>query len=166
MTLSLITFAASSLAIVSPGTVTLTDRDVHVADVVAGAAALPVAARRVVLARLPDGVGRLDLSRAALASLVRRGLPGAAVSDHVLAGRVTFLVAPPAAAPRAARAFVPPVRPVIARGDALRLTSVAGPVRVVRPVTALQSSRGHRVFVRDADGAVFAVRVARVEDAR
>lgn len=45
----------------------------------------------------------------------------------------------------------------VARGAILSLVSTAGPVRIVRQVTALQPSRGGRVFVRDGDGQVFAV---------
>lgn len=55
----------------------------------------------------------------------------------------------------------PPPTPAIRRGEALRLIAREGPVVVERPVTAMQAGRVARaVFVRDADGQVFAVRVA------
>lgn len=55
----------------------------------------------------------------------------------------------------------PPPTPAIRRGEALRLIARDGPVSVERPVTAMQAGRAARaVFVRDADGQVFAVRVA------
>lgn len=160
--LPLLALAAAPVGIVAPHVVNLPDRLVHVSDVVTGTSALPPAARRLVLARLPRGAGRISLTRAALASLVRRGLPGVALADRALAGKVTFMVPAPGVAPRAAMP-VPRARPAIERGATLHLTSRAGPVRIERPVTALQSSMGRRVFVRDADGAVFAVRVARAE---
>ena len=49
---------------------------------------------------------------------------------------------------------------VVRRGATLLLVSNAGAVRVVRTVTALQSSRGGRVFVQDEDGQVFSARLA------
>lgn len=45
-------------------------------------------------------------------------------------------------------------------GEPLQMVSAIGPVRIVRDVTAMQASRGRRVFVRDADGQVFSVRRA------
>lgn len=53
-----------------------------------------------------------------------------------------------------------PVVPIVAKGAALTLVSTEGAVQVRRAVTALQSATAGRVFVRDADGQVFAVRVA------
>lgn len=54
------------------------------------------------------------------------------------------------------------------RGAELRLVSTVGPVRISRPVIALQSARaGERLFVRDEDGTVFPVLLAGgVEDRR
>lgn len=49
---------------------------------------------------------------------------------------------------------------VVRKGATLRLVSNAGAVRVVRTVTALQPSRGGKVFVRDEDGQVFSARLA------
>lgn len=46
------------------------------------------------------------------------------------------------------------------QGETATLISAVGPVRIVRSVTAMQTSRGRRVFVRDADGQIFAVRQA------
>lgn len=48
----------------------------------------------------------------------------------------------------------------VAKGDRLTLRSSAGPVVIEREVTALQQGRsGQRIFVQDANGAVFAVRL-------
>lgn len=45
----------------------------------------------------------------------------------------------------------------VAKGERLTLRSSAGPVVIEREVTALQSGRsGERIFVQDANGAVFA----------
>lgn len=163
--LLLLALAAMPVEIVAPRTVTLADRTLRVSDVVSGAAALPPAVRHTVIARLPAG-GRVDLSRAALASLVRRELPGISMADTALTGAVTFVIPKPVAAKISPAAPVGAPAPAIKRGAGLHLISTSGPVRIERPVTALQSSRGKRVFVRDADGAVFAVRVAAAKDAR
>jgi flagella basal body P-ring formation protein FlgA len=48
----------------------------------------------------------------------------------------------------------------IRKGASLRLISTAGPVRIERSVTAMQPSRGGRVFVRDEDGQVYSARLA------
>lgn len=42
-------------------------------------------------------------------------------------------------------------------GEMAQVVSTIGPIRIVRDVTAMQASRGRRVFVRDADGQVFSV---------
>jgi len=164
--LPLLALAMMPVEIVTPRTVTLPDGALHVSDVVDAAAALPPAARRVIIARFPAAVSHIDLSRAALASLVRRGLPGIALTGKALTGKVTFVVPRPIAAKVSrARPDAAP-EPAIRRGAALHLVSRAGPVRIERSVTALQASRGKRVFVRDADGTVFAVRVAAPEAGR
>jgi flagella basal body P-ring formation protein FlgA len=54
----------------------------------------------------------------------------------------------------------------IQKGAMLRLVSTAGSVRIERTVTALQPSRGGRVFVRDEDGQVFSARLAGAEAVR
>ncbi|MFA6114590.1 MAG: hypothetical protein WC729_11375 [Sphingomonas sp.] len=54
----------------------------------------------------------------------------------------------------------------IRKGAALRLVSTAGPVRIERSVTAMQPSRGGRVFVRDEDGQVYSARLADVGGGR
>lgn len=164
--LPLLALAAMPVEIVAPRTVNLPDRTLRVSDVVSGAAALPVTARRIVIARLPAAGGRIDLSRAALASLIRRGLPGISLADTALTGTVTFVVPKPVVAKISHPVAAAPPEPAIKRGAALHLTSIAGPVRIDRSVTALQSSHGKRAFVRDADGTVFAVRVAAAESAR
>lgn len=164
--LPFLALAAIPVEIVAPRTVNLPDRALHVSDVVRGAAALPATTRRIVIASLPAAGGRIDLSRAALASLIRRSLPGIALADTGLSGTVTFVVPKPVAAKIARTIVTPAPEPAIKRGAVLRLTSAVGPVRVERPVTALQSSRGKRIFVRDPDGTVFAVRVAVAEGAR
>lgn len=57
--------------------------------------------------------------------------------------------------------------PAVRRGESLRLVSRVGPVEIERPVTAMQEARpARRVFVRDADGQVFAVRLDETEQAR
>lgn len=49
----------------------------------------------------------------------------------------------------------------VAKGEALTLRSTAGPVTIERAVTAMQPGRaGGKVFVRDANGQVFAARLA------
>ena len=164
--LPLLAMAAMPVEIVAPRTVNLPDRALHASDVVRNAAALPLTARHVVIATLPAAGGRVDLSRAALASLIRRGLPGIALVDTGLSGTVTFVV-PKAVAAKIARPVAAAApEPAIKRGAVLHLTSIAGAVRIERPVTALQSSRGKRIFVRDPDGTVFAARVAVAEGAR
>ena len=50
--------------------------------------------------------------------------------------------------------------PGVDKGATLMLVSTQGAVRIERPVTALQPSRGGRVFVRDGDGQVYAASVA------
>jgi hypothetical protein len=53
----------------------------------------------------------------------------------------------------------------VAAGEPLLLRSSAGPVTIEREVTAMQPARpGARLFVRDPDGRIFAVRYA--EDVR
>ena len=166
MLVPFLALAMMPVEIVAPRTVTLRDGALHVSDVVDAATVLPPAARRVVIARLPVAGGHIDLSRVALAGLVRRGLPGIALNDKALTGKVTFVVPRPVAAKVShARPDAAP-EPAIKRGAALHLISRAGPVRIERSVTALQTSRGKRVFVRDADGTVFAVRVTPSEGTR
>ncbi len=49
----------------------------------------------------------------------------------------------------------------VAKGTALTLRSIAGPVVIERSVTAMQAGRpGKRLFVRDSEGKVFAVPLA------
>lgn len=157
--LFLAALVAAPMAVVAPRSVQLSEPLLRVADVVTSPAALPVLRRSLVIARLPRTASRITLSRAALASLVRRALPGVALADTEVAGNVTFMLpqqvlhAPRTAVPLAAK---PPIVP----GQTLQLASRVGPVGIERPVTALQVSRGKRVFVRDTDGTVFSVRVA------
>lgn len=54
----------------------------------------------------------------------------------------------------------------IHKGAALRLVSIMGPVRIERTVTAMQPSRGGRIFVRDEDGQVYSARLANAEAGR
>ena len=56
--------------------------------------------------------------------------------------------------------------PGVDKGATLMLVSTQGAVRIERPVTALQPSRGGRVFVRDGDGQVYAASVAGKRAAR
>lgn len=162
--LPLLALAALPVEIIAPRTVNLPDRVLHASDAVRDPAALPPTARNAVIASLPVPGGRIDLSRAALASLIRRRLPGIALADIGLSGTVSFVVPRPVSTKHPVATATP--EPAIKRGAALHLISAVGPVRIERPVTALQSSHGKRVFVRDADGSVFAVRVATAETAR
>jgi hypothetical protein len=164
--LPLLALAAMPVEIVAPRTVNLPDRAVHLSDVVSDNGALPSSARRIVIARLPAAGGRIDLSRAALASLIRRGLPGIRLADTALTGSVTFVVPRPFATKLSRPVPVAVAQPAVKRGAVLHLISTVGPVRIERPVTALQSSRGKRIFVRDPDGTVFAARVETAESAR
>ena len=50
--------------------------------------------------------------------------------------------------------------PGVDKGATLMLVSTQGAVRIERPVTAIQPSRGGRVFVRDGDGQIYAASVA------
>lgn len=79
--------------------------------------------------------------------------PGSVGFDRAAGGAVALASLP--AGTRLGH-IAPLSAPGIGKGTALRLVSLAGPVRVERQVTALQPSRGRRVFVRDADGRVFA----------
>jgi flagella basal body P-ring formation protein FlgA len=54
----------------------------------------------------------------------------------------------------------------VRKGAVLRLVSAAGPVRIERSVTAMQPSRGGRVFVRDEDGQVYSARLADIGGGR
>lgn len=176
-----------------------------------------------VIAALPRQVDRVVLTRAGLASLVRRRLPTLAIAlpvdeaDDVVAlrrGEQTDLGGGPAcfelsraAAPQAAltrqdvtmtscTSVRPPLaltydrRHAIARtaeagqaghylgplvslppdlieqGEKLRLRVTAGPVTITRDVVAAQSARtGEPLFVRDADGHVFAAPSSDVDEA-
>ncbi|MCX8475453.1 MAG: flagella basal body P-ring formation protein FlgA [Sphingomonas sp.] len=70
----------------------------------------------------------------------RAALPVAAVPTGGYLGRISVL---PSGA--------------VVKGERLTLRSSAGPVVIEREVTALQSGRsGERIFVQDANGAVFA----------
>jgi hypothetical protein len=76
-----------------------------------------------------------------------------------------------AAAPLAAGAYLGrtavPADIAIEPGARVTLVSSVGPVRIERAVTALQPGRpGRSLFVRDADGEVFAAPLAAGEDAR
>jgi hypothetical protein len=78
---------------------------------------------------------------------------------HYRSGEGVVAAAPIAAGVPLGRLAPPPPHDV-ARGAELTLVSRAGPVTISRPVTALQPGRGgRRLFVRDADGAVFAIRL-------
>ncbi|WP_322966385.1 hypothetical protein [Sphingomonas fuzhouensis] len=63
--------------------------------------------------------------------------------------------------------LVPAVPERVAPGTVLTLRSAAGVVAIERPVTTMQSGRsGRRVFVRDAQGQVFAAPLSLHGDAR
>ena len=174
-------------------------------DVVAGMTLDPATRTRVV-AMLPREGESVAISRRALALLVRRSVPGMAITaadgeivlrsiasapvagacfvlttpvargamitpdlvaavpcDESRPGSVGFDRAAGGVVARADLAAGSPLgriaavpAPGIGKGAPLRLVSIAGPVRIERQVTALQPSRGRRVFVRDADGGIFA----------
>lgn len=164
--LPLFALAAAPLDIVAPRAVTLTSRTLRVADVVRGAGPLSPTLRQAVVATFPAAPARMTLSRTALASLVRRRLPGLPLAAGERDGAVDFILPCMPVRRSALRTAALVSDPAIKRGEGLWLTSRAGPVRIERQVTALQPSRGKRVFVRDPDGQVFAVRVAATEAAR
>lgn len=127
--------------------VALAGRVIRVADVVAGSrspaviAALPLAAREV------------TLSRRVVASLVARHGVAPALGDP---GDIRF---EPAITARQPAPYEPP-RPLIVKDAPIEITTRVGPVHITRSVTAMQSaSAGQHLFVRDADGQVFAASV-------
>lgn len=152
--------AATPVALRDVGPVVRADRVVRIGDVV-DAARLPAALARRIVLRLPAHRQAITLSRVALASLVERVAPELSVAAG--AGDIKF-VAPKAPGVVAAAAVAPPP-PSIAKGEAIRLVSTAGPVRIERAVTALQDATGSRIFVRDEDGQVFAVRIGATRSA-
>ncbi|HEX9933319.1 MAG TPA: hypothetical protein VGB08_10805 [Allosphingosinicella sp.] len=221
----LIPIAAAAAAFAAAGdarlseTVELSGSELRVRDLAAvegfaGLARGPAGPR--IVAALPDGRAAIVTSRAALAALVRRSVPGIAIEvgdgDRPVtirrrheasapAGRCAALAAPveaggaiagedlvevpcEAGAAAAAVRFDRSTGNVRAAGDldagaylgrlvvadgaaveagaALTLVSTVGPVTVARPVVAMQTGRrGARLFVRDEDGQVFAVRFDR-----
>jgi len=158
--------AFALMAAVAGGTpVVLTDREtiavrgraIRLGDVVGRGERLGSAAG-IVIAHVPAGAERLMLTRAAIATLVRRAVPGLSVTGDER--RVTFTARPGASAGAVTSTVAVPPKPSIARGDAMTLEFRTGPVTVARAVTAMQPGfPGRRVFVRDAAGHVFAAAV-------
>lgn len=149
------------IAAVSAGLVTFRDapsvlgqdRNVRIGDVVASA--LPAELARRIILRVPEHRRSITVSHMALASLVRRAAPNLRIADGT--GSIVFVA-------RDRQHVEPPVadavaRPSIGKGEAIRLVATMGPVRIERVVTALQDASGSRIFVRDEDGQVFAVRI-------
>lgn len=140
--------AALALATV---VVDLPDAAIRVRDVARGSGVADH-----VIARMPPGRREITLSAAALTALLRRAIPGEASR---VASAMTFRRKLPV--PVAADAAPLPA-PKVARGDAMTLIARSGAVTIERQVAAMQSGRaGGRVFVRDAEGRVFAAPVAR-----
>lgn len=215
---------ALPVATLHPGArIELTGRIIRVADVASlfGAdAATRARLSRQIVASLPEGRRGLTLSRSAVASLLRRAVPGLEIADSDASDVVQFHApAMPAAArpttgcfalshavSRGAPLTLDDVGPVacdaqgertpilfdrrgavvraegdlpehsylgrialpqqrgVDRGDRLTLRSVVGPVRIERPVVALQAGQGRRIFVRDEDGHTIAAPLAGLDE--
>lgn len=129
------------------------DRVVRVGDVIVSA--LPAELAQRIVLRVPEHKRTITVSRLALATLVRRVAPNLRIADGT--GNILFVARdrPRVGEPGAALM----ARPAIAKGEAIRLVATMGPVRIERVVTALQDASGSRIFVRNEDGQVFAVRI-------
>ena len=147
--------AAAGLVIRLTGApdVQLSDRSIQVSDVaqVDGLDAAVVGARVIaeVMAEGPVEVSRDDLAR-----LIRRAVPAADVTGQA-SGSIR-IHSPAAPVAGTASPYVDERQ--VTRGNELTLTTTAGPVTIRRKVVALQdaTSRHSKVFVRSADGEVFA----------
>lgn len=171
--------AAPAVVLVGRAAVSVRGEVVRIGDVAQlGGLAATERARvsRLPILRLARGEVRA-MSRAGLASLIRRAVPGMPVAwaeagDVVVRSVVAAPVSPCRSGDRVSRCeplHSVPVRPAVdvARGAALVLRSRVGPVTIEREVTAMQPGcTGRRVFVRDAGGAVFAARVGESGAAR
>jgi flagella basal body P-ring formation protein FlgA len=107
---------------------------------------------------LPAGaaIAAIDLTPTAC----RRDAPRPALRYDARNGAVVATAALPAGAYLGRVALFAGARR-IAQGEALVLRSSIGPITIERPVTAMQPGRsGERLFVRDAEGNVFPVRLA------
>lgn len=134
------------------GVIALREHTIRLKDVVARGAALGAAAG-IEIARVPAGSAGLTLSRRAIATLVRRSIPGLTVAG-VNMRTIDFRV--PLKPRLVSSAAVDLPKPAVASGDAMTLAVRVGPVTVERPVTAMQPGHvGKRVFVRDTAGHVF-----------
>lgn len=154
---------AAAAQLVPADHVVLTGSQVRLGDVatiVGMIGAAKAALERRIIAELPAERRSLALSRAAIASLVRRAAPGIEVTG-VTSAPITLvspirLVRHPSAPPASSV-----TSQEVVNGTVLTLVSSVGPVSVERTVTTLQGARpGRRVFVRDGDGNVFASRLA------
>lgn len=148
--------ATATLTLIDAHSVALGSREVRVRDVAVGGAGDPAA----VIVRLPAGARTATLSRRAVASLLRRALPGASVADHTPDRSFAFRIAAGAEPLRVIVRYAPPL-PAVRYGEPLTLRSRIGPVTVEREVVALQDGMaGHRVFVRDREGHVSSLQLA------
>ena len=129
------------------------DRVVRVGDVVA--APLPAALARRIVLRVPEHKRSITVTHVAMAALVRHVAPDLRIAE----GKGDIAIVVPDRPHVDASIPDTPDRPAIARGETVRLVSTSGPVRIERAVTALQDAGGPRIFVRDEDGQVFAVRI-------
>jgi len=134
----------------------------------------------VTIVRSRDEARTRDMSCRTLNQPVASGdvlRPGMLVPSDCAATPATRLDFDPAAGiVRATRALAAgtsvgrlalPEPAAVRAGDRLLLTSMSGPVRIERPVTAFQSARaGGRVFVRAGEGSAFAVPLPRNEGPR
>ena len=109
-------------------------------------------ARKVEVAELAGP--RVTISRKDLARLIGRAVPAIRVAG-ALTGTIR-IHAPATNSIVRGEAYAD--EPQVRRGDELTLGSAVGPVAIERKVVALQeaSARQRRVFVRSADGEIFA----------
>jgi hypothetical protein len=80
----------------APGEMTLPDRRIRLVDVADLSLLAPAARRSLaprVIATMPPGRGRITLSREALTGLIRRSVPGLALSPRLDEGMLIFRVA-------------------------------------------------------------------------
>lgn len=148
--------AAAAIAIVTltgAHELRLASRDLRLGDVATISGQHAGSLRELTIARLPQCVS-VRLSRAELAALLQRAVPGATVVGDMGGALTLYSVAP--ITPRPMLKSYVAEAPTIARGQALTLTATMGSTVIERPVVALQNARkgDKRLFVRTGDGTV------------
>ena len=145
--------AIATVTLTSAHELRLASRNLRLGDVATVSGPEAGGLRALTIARLPQGVA-VRLSRAELAALVRRAMPGARVVGD-LGGALTLRSVAPITRHPKSPTYVAEA-PVIARGQALTLTATMGSAVIERPVVALQNARkgDKRLFVGTGDGAV------------